>query len=310
MRTIYLDNNAPILPPNVATIGFFDGVHRGHQYLIGQVKEVALRSGMASTVITFDQHPRQTLHSDYVPQLLSTLDEKLAMLSATGVDNAVVLHFDSEMSRLTAREFMSCILKERLSVRKLVIGYDNRFGCGRTDGFEEYVKYGSEMGMEVLRAEALMVDEEGVSSSRIRRLLLAGDVAAACRLLGRAYAIGGTVVGGYHEGTRLGFPTANIDVRTVTQLIPKNGVYAVQVRIGGSQEEHRGMTNIGSRPTFDGTDTTIETNIFDFNGDLYGRRLAVSFVERLRDERQFDTPQRLAEQLAEDRERVELIMEK
>lgn len=308
MRIITLENKAPTLAPSVATIGFFDGVHRGHQYLISQVKEVAARAGLASMVITFDQHPRQALHSDYVPQMLSTLKEKLALIEKTGVDYAVVLHFDTAMAQMTAHDFMLQVLKEQLQVGKLVIGYDNRFGCGRTDGFEQYVEYGREMNLEVLRAEALMVDGQGVSSSLIRRLLQQGDVAKAASLLGYHYTIDGTVVDGYHEGRKMGFPTANIDVQTVSQLVPTDGVYAVRVGIEGSSEQHIGMTNIGRRPTFDGTDTTIETNIFDFVGNLYGRRISLALSQRLRSEHAFDTPEQLAEQLAADRKEVERIL--
>lgn len=310
MRTIALDNTSLALPPSAATIGFFDGVHRGHQYLVAQVTEAARRAGLLSMAITFDRHPRQTLHSEYVPQLLTTLDEKLSMLSKTGVDTAVVLPFDSEMARMTARDFMLRVLRERLNVRELVIGYDNRFGCGRTDGFEDYVRYGKTMGIEVARADALTVGGRGVSSSAIRRLLQEGDVEAAALLLGYNYAIEGTVVSGCHEGSRLGFPTANIDARTVPQLVPANGVYAVRVSVEGEEKQYNGMTNIGRRPTFAGTDATIETNIFDFHQDLYGSRIAISMIQRLRCEQRFDTPEQLAKQLAEDKKRVEQIVGK
>jgi len=307
MRTIKLDKNAPTLSPNVATIGFFDGVHRGHRFLIEQVKDVARRAGLLSTVITFDQHPRQALHNDYVPQLLSTLDEKLLLLSKMGIDNTVVLHFDAEMAALSAREFMSRVLKEQLSVGKLIIGYDNRFGCGRTDGFEEYVRYGEEIGIEVLRAEALTVGTTTISSSAVRRLLHTGDVKTASSLLGYDYTIGGTVISGCHEGSKMGFPTANIDAQKVQKLIPANGVYAVKVRIDSAGKEFFGMMNIGRRPTFAGSNTTIETHVFDFNGDLYGHHINISLCQWLRDERPFTTPTQLAWQLAEDKKNVERI---
>lgn len=308
MRTIKLENKALALPPNVATIGFFDGVHRGHQHLIAQVKDVAARAGESSTVITFDQHPRQTLHNEYVPQLLSTLDEKLLLLEKTGIDNVIVLHFDSEMAQMTAQDFMRRVLKERLQVNKLVIGYDNRFGCGRTDGFEDYVRYGETMGIEVLRADALTLDCGSVSSSLIRQTLQNGDMKEAAQLLGYNYMIDGMVVDGHHTGSRLGFPTANIDAKSVQKLIPTNGVYAVKVSVNGEEKQYIGMTNIGRRPTFAGTNITIETNIFDFNGDLYGRKIALTLYERLRDEQRFDTPEQLAEQLTMDRKVVEDIL--
>lgn len=308
MRIIKLDDKASAMPPSVATIGFFDGVHRGHQRLIAQVRDEASRAGMQSMVITFDRHPRQTLHKEYVPQLLSTLEGKLSLLGRTGVDSAVVLPFDMKMASMTARDFMLHVLKERLGARKLVIGYDNRFGCGRAAGFEQYAAYGEEMGVEVLRAEALTVGGCGVSSSAIRRLLQEGRVREAAALLGYGYTIEGTVASGCHEGSRLGFPTANIVAQTVRQLVPANGVYAVKVAIEGDAAQHAGMTNIGRRPTFDGTSTTIETNIFGFAGDIYGCNIALTFHERLRDERRFDTPELLAMQLAADRKQSERIL--
>lgn len=308
MRTIFLDNQAPALAPNVATIGFFDGVHRGHQHLIKQVKDVAARAGEPSTVITFNQHPRQTLRYEYKPQLLSTLKEKLAMIEKTGVDNTVVLHFDNEMAQMTAQEFMKRVLKERLQVNKLVIGHDNRFGYGRAEGFDDYVRYGEMMGIEVVHADAFTLDGGSVSSSVIRQMLQHGNIEAASLLLGYDYTISGTVIGGHREGSRLGFPTANIDAKSVQKLIPTNGVYAVKVGIAGSSEQYIGMTNIGRRPTFAGTDTTIETNIFDFNDDLYDKEIAITLCHRLRDEQRFGSLEQLAQQLMEDRKEVERML--
>jgi len=305
MRTITLDNNDLALSPSVATIGFFDGVHRGHQHLIAQVASEARRAALQSTVITFNRHPRQALHNEYVPQLLTTLEEKLLLLSKTGIDNAVVLPFNAEMASMTAKDFMLHILKERLNVSCLVIGYDNRFGCGRIDGFEEYAKYGREMGIEVLQAEALQTDGKDISSSLIRQLLCDGSMEKASELLGYDYTITGTVIAGRHEGSQIGFPTANIDAKSVLQLVPANGVYAAKVCIEGSVAQHLGMTNIGRRPTFDGTTTTIETNIFDFDDDLYGRKIMLTLVHRMRDEQRFATTEQLAQRLAADREEVE-----
>ena len=220
MKTIHLGKDMQPMQPCVATIGFFDGVHRGHQYLIRQVTDEAKATGMESTVITFDRHPRQVLQSDYIPQLLSTPDSKLLMLSKTGIDNAVVLHFDMEMASLSAEEFITRILKERLNVRKLIIGYDNRFGHGRAEGFADYVRYGKEAGMEVIHANAFTLYGYNVSSSVIRRFLQDGEVEMAEKCLGYPYTISGTVRKGFQEGRKLGFPTANIDPATVCQMIP------------------------------------------------------------------------------------------
>lgn len=171
MNKIFLDDNTILSKPQVATIGFFDGVHRGHRYLIDQVVNEAGRSGMESAVITFDEHPRKVLHQDYQPRLLSTLETKLILLSRTKVDNAVVLHFDRVMASLSARDFMEKVLKDRLNVRKLIIGYDNRFGHDRSEGFDDYVRFGREMGIEVIRSQAFSLNGVNVSSSYIRKLI-------------------------------------------------------------------------------------------------------------------------------------------
>lgn len=294
----------------MATIGFFDGVHRGHQYLIEQVKEEALASGMESAVITFDEHPRKVLHQDFQPRLLSTLDEKLILLSRTGIDNAVVLHFDRSMASLTAREFMADILLKRLNVRKLVIGYDNRFGHDRIEGFDDYVRIGRELGIEVIQARALSMNGVNVSSSYIRKLIGKGEIELANECLGYQYTIFGTIVRGQHEGHRLGFPTANLDLAKSGQLAPANGVYAVKVRLRNSMTTKRGMMNIGTRPTFNGQAITMETHIFNFSGDIYGKGLLVSFVHRIRDERKFGSAEELAEQLRKDAQIVEEQFEK
>ncbi len=298
------------LSPCVATIGFFDGVHRGHQFLVRRLVEMARNEGMESTVITFDEHPRRVLQSDYQPELLSTLSSKLLLLSKTEVDNAVVLHFDKTMAALSAREFMAQVLRDKLNVRKLFIGYDHRFGHNREETFEDYVRYGKELGIEVIRNEAFRIDGISISSSVIRSLLREGEMEMANRCLGYPYTILGKVVSGYHEGRRLGFPTANLDISHFGQLIPAPGVYAVRVRMENTVEMKRGMMNIGMRPTFAGTQMTLEAHIFNFEGDIYGQLLLVSFVKRIRSERKFGSPEELAEQLGEDEQSVLALFEK
>lgn len=191
------------MPELVATIGFFDGVHRGHRFLIDRVIEETQRSGMSSAVITFDRHPREVLQTDYQPDLLSTLDEKLLLLSKTHVDNTVVLHFDASLATLTAHDFMRDVLQGQLKVRKLIIGYDNRFGHNRSEGFDDYVRYGKELGIEVIRADAFLPDDVRVSSSVIRTCLREGRVEDANRLLGYDYTIESRIVSGYQNGRKL-----------------------------------------------------------------------------------------------------------
>ncbi len=297
------------MPELVATIGFFDGVHRGHRFLIDRVIEEAQRSGMSSAVITFDRHPREVLQTDYQPDLLSTLDEKLLLLSKTHVDNTVVLHFDASLAALTAHDFMRDVLQGQLKVRKLIIGYDNRFGHNRSEGFDDYVRYGKELGIEVIRADAFLPDDVRVSSSVIRTCLREGRVEDANRLLGYDYTIESRIVSGYQNGRKMGFPTANLDVTRCQQLLPASGVYAVLVRLKDSVGWKRGMMNIGHRPTFNGTTTSMEVNLFNFSGDLYGQELLVSFISKIRDERKFDSIDALAEQLQHDKVQINKLFD-
>jgi riboflavin kinase/FMN adenylyltransferase len=309
METTYLDHNTRLQQPCVGTIGFFDGVHRGHRFLIGCVTSAAKDAGMESVVITFDKHPRQVLQSDYVPRLLTTTEEKLRLLSATGVDRIVVLHFTPEMAAMTAFEFMNTVLHRQLNMSKLIIGYDNHFGQGGKEGFSDYCRYGSLLGIDV---EAAPSFEPGgglhVSSSQVRRFLAEGDIASANFCLGYTYTLGGTVAHGFAEGRRMGFPNANIDPQTVGQMIPATGVYAVRVMLPGHTGSLGGMLNIGSRPTFGGTDVTIEVNVFNFTGNLYEKKLRVGFLGRIRSERKFSSAEALASQLADDRQKAETII--
>ena len=300
MKTVFLNElTAPLKTPAVATIGFFDGVHTGHRHLISQVQAIAHAAGCQSMVITFDRHPREVLTARQTPFLLTSLEEKLRLLASTDVDMVVILPFSRELAALSAHDFMQQMLADRLGVRKLVIGYDNRFGHNRTEGFEDYVIYGREMDMEVIRAEEMRVSGTPVSSSVIRSLLADGAVDKAARLLGRPYELSGQVVHGFEEGRKIGFPTANLQLQEPLLLVPKSGVYAVEVREG-----LLGMLNIGTRPTFEGHEQTIEVHVFNFSGDLYGSMLRVRFLRRIRDERPFSSPEALRQQLEHDREQI------
>ena len=292
------------LRPCVATIGFFDGVHRGHQFLIANVREEARKAGLPSLVITFDRHPRQVLSQDYQPRLLTTLDRKLQLLSLTGVDNVAVLHFTKEMAALSARDFMQQILHDKLNVRELIIGYDNRFGHNRAEGFDDYVGYGKEIGIQVRQATPFAVGDIKVSSSLTRSFLEGGEVEMATRCLGRPYELSGMVVKGFQQGRKLGFPTANLDTGNSGLLIPKGGVYAVKASIDNHQRLLPAMMDIGTRPTYEGTRLSLEVNIFNFHGSLYGKRLTVQFFKRIRDDRKFESIEDLAAQLQKDKESV------
>lgn len=294
--------------PQVATIGFFDGVHRGHRYLIDQMITVATEAGMESMVITFDRHPRQVLHSDYLPQMLSTFEEKKALLETTPADHIEILTFDEQLAALSARDFMEQVLRNRLNVCKMVIGYDNRFGHNRSEGFEDYVRYGKELGIEVIQAMPLSEpDKEAISSSYIRACLLVGNVWGANEALGYAYSLTGRVTDGFHEGRKIGFPTANLDTDETGKLVPASGVYAVHVQLENEQHLRPAMMNIGTRPTYDGHMQTLEVHIFDFDSDIYGQQLRVVFDRRIRNEMKFSSPQELAKQLEKDKEEIRRI---
>ncbi len=305
MNTFFLDTQTPTLSPQVATIGFFDGVHKGHRFLIDKVKSRARADGMQSMVITFDKHPRQVLGANYRPQMLSTFGEKLVLLSQTGVDNCAVIPFSREVAQLSAREFMEQVLRDRLHVRTLIIGYDNRFGHNREETFGDYVKYGRELGIQVVQNEVFVLNGINVSSSVIRAFLQEGEVDMARLCLSYPYTLSGKVVKGFQEGRRLGFPTANMDIGDSGKLIPKGGVYAVKARLSNSMEMKRAMMNIGTRPTFQGDRQTLETFILDFQGDIYGEMLHVSFYRKLREEQKFQSVAELRKQLLEDKKMVE-----
>ena len=285
----------------------------GHRFLIRQLTRYAVGHDLASLLVTFRTHPRQVMQAAYQPQLLTTYDEKCGQLATTGADYCLTLDFTTALAALSARRFMAEILKEKLSVKVLVIGYDHRFGHDRSEGFAEYVEYGRELGMEVVRADAFAMSEVNVSSSMVRACLAEGEVGIAARCLTRPYEITGRVVHGFHVGHELGFPTANIQVEDSQKLIPKNGVYAVWVKgkIGGEEHVWGGMLNIGLRPTMEnGENRTIEVHLLDFAGDLYGCRLTLSFVRRLRDERKFRNKGELVHQLREDEAMVRMILNK
>ncbi len=289
----------------VVTIGFFDGVHEGHRSLIRQVREEAAKSGLCSAVITFAQHPRQVLHSDFIPELLTTLPEKIQLLDETGLDYCFLLSFTPELAALSACQFMQQVVKERCNAHTLLVGYDHRFGYGRSEGFEEYRRYGLEIGVCVKQAEALCHARQAVSSSLIRRLLQQqGDVKAAREALGYFYSVTGRVVHGHQLGRRLGFPTANVET-TSEKLLPADGVYAVSVKLEGEDSPRPGVLNIGCRPTVDnGTNRTIEVHLPHFERDLYGMTLRLSFLSRLRSQQRFDSLEALSARIAQDSEQA------
>ena len=306
MEMFYKTEKSKMLPESVCTIGVFDGVHAGHQHLIRMVLQQARQQGLASMVVTFDRMPQQVFDRQFCPQLLTTVEEKKAILENMGIDHVVVLPFTKELAGLSAREFMKSILHDQFRVKVLVTGYDNRFGHNRAEGFEDYVRYGHEMGMQVLRGDTEMMADvnKAVSSSEIRLLLSEkGRVDMMPQCLTRPYMFSGKVMPGEHIGHQLGFPTANLEPLCKEKLIPAPGVYAVWSTLEDGKQL-AAMMNIGTRPTFEGKRQTLEVNILDFDGNLYGQTVTISFVARLREERKFESPEALVAQLKEDQDNV------
>lgn len=293
----------------VATIGFFDGVHVGHRFLIEELKQIGKQSGLPTAVITFPNHPRSVLRSDYQPKLLNAYEEKLNLLATTGIDYCVVLDFNPALAQMSAQTFISTVLAKQLQVDTLLIGYDHRFGRNREDGFEQYKQYGAEYGMKVLKASQYSEGEASISSSEIRRLLATSHIEEAARLLTYPYQIKGHIVSGYKVGRKLGFPTANIQVDEPYKIIPGIGVYAVWVYL--EEKRYKGMLHIGNRPTLEnGEHITLEVNILDFAEDIYNNEITVAFIHYIRENVKFDSLEDLVEQLKKDRETVNHLLTK
>ena len=284
--------------PTVLTIGTFDGVHLGHQKIVERVVTTARQEGLLATVFTFFPHPRMVVQHDKGLKLIHTLEEKKQLLQQLGVDLLVVQPFNEAFAQLSAEEFVSTILVQRLNVKKVIIGYDHRFGRNRTANIDDMRLFGEKYGFAVEEISVQEVDEVSVSSTKIREALNKGDVTTAEHYLGTPYSLTGTVVHGLKLGRTLGYPTANIQVTEDYKLIPKDGVYAVYSYIGSRKVY--GMMSIGKNPTIEGKGASIEVYFFDFNGNLYDQKLTIEFVQYLREEQKFATIDLLKKQLQDD----------
>jgi riboflavin kinase/FMN adenylyltransferase len=278
------------------TIGVFDGVHMGHRHLIAKLKELAGKQGYASGVITFSQHPQEVLSPKTRLPSLTGLEQRIALLEDEGIDIVIPLPFTPQLANLSPKQFL-ILLKEYLKMKGLVVGPDFALGKGRQGDIDALRKLGQEMDFSLTVVPPLTIDGETVSSTAIRKALTEGDVKRAQKLLGRPFRLQGRVGSGDKRGIKLGFPTANLEVEP-GQALPAGGVYACRAYIDG--QSYPAMTNIGTRPTFGSGPRFIEVYLLDYNGDLYGHELAIDIIERLRDEKKFDTPEQLIEQIAED----------
>ncbi len=294
----------------VVTIGIFDGVHRGHVEILRRIRELATKYNGESVVITLWPHPRFVLQPENKElRLLSSLDEKTGLIAQHGIDNLIILPFDQNLANITYDRFVSDYLVGRIGARHVVVGFNHHFGKDRKGTFENLQISAREHGIKAERLEQVIIDNTYVSSSAVRHMIEEGRISSANNILGYPYFIQGKVVEGIKLGRKLGYPTANILLNEPVKLLPRNGVYAVVVKI--DDQFHKGMLSIGVRPTIDlpQHDRTIEVNLFDFDEGLYGKHIQINFLEWLRSEKKFDSLQELKEQIATDKEEVLKIFE-
>lgn len=283
----------------VVTIGTFDGVHIGHKKIIEQLTENCHDTEYESIILTFFPHPRMVLQEESEIKLLNTIEEKISVLQKTGINHLIIHPFDRKFSQMTAEEFVEKIFVKQFNIKKIIIGYDHRFGRNRTADINDLIRYGEQFGFEVIQISAQEINDVSVSSTKIRNALQEGDVATANNYLGYSYMLTGIIKEGKRIGRTIGFPTANLHIEESHKLIPKTGVYAVSSFIDG--RVYFGMMNIGFNPTVGGTEKTIEINFFDLDADLYGKKLTVSFLGKIRDEKKFDSLEHLKNQLSADK---------
>ena len=282
----------------VVTLGTFDGVHIGHQSILKKLvnyKETELES----VVLTFFPHPRMVLKQDDSIKLLSTIEEKAELLENSGIDHLIVHPFDTTFSNLSAEEFVKEILVNKLHIKKIIIGHDHRFGKNRTADIHDLIAFGKKYNFEVEQISAKEIDEISISSTKIRKALLNGNIKLANQYLGHNYSIFGTVIDGKKIGRTIGFPTANINIAEDYKLLPKNGVYVVSSEI--NNKLFYGMMNIGNNPTIGENEQSIEVHFFDLNEDIYNQKLKIVFLEHIRDEKKFNSIEELQSQLENDK---------
>jgi len=290
----------------VVTSGTFDGVHFGHQKILQRLDEITRKNGGESVLLTYWPHPRLVLYPNQELYLLTSIEEKIELLSQQYINHLVIIPFTQEFSSLTSEEFIKNILVEKLGTRKLVIGYDHKFGINRSGSFEELKKDGPIYGFEVEEIPKQMIENKAVSSTKIRKALFEGRVEISNNYLGRPFCIHGTVIEGDKVGRTMDFPTANIEVKFRYKLIPEEGIFAVKIKI--RQSYYKGMLNIGFRPTFNGTKKRIEVHIFNFDQNIYGEEIVVEFYHKIRAEIKFENIETLKLQLQNDKIEAQKIL--
>jgi riboflavin kinase/FMN adenylyltransferase len=283
----------------VVTIGTFDGVHLGHRKILERITNNAKNTGLKSTVLTFFPHPRMVLQKDVDIKLLNTLEEKKQILESLGLDYLIIHPFTKQFSRLSAIDFVRDILVNNIKAKRIIIGYDHRFGRNRNANIKDLISFGNTFDFEVEEIPAQEIEDVSVSSTKIRKALLDGDVETANNYLSYAYMLTGIVKKGRGLGRDFGFPTANLHIPEEYKLIPKNGAYVVKSHLEG--KDYFGMMNIGFNPTVDGSKKSIEVTFFEFDGNLYEKKIQVELLHRIRDEHKFNSIEELKEQLKKDK---------
>jgi len=300
MMVVYNDiDSFTKLPYGVTTIGIFDGVHIGHQKILKSLVEEAKKVGGESVVVTFWPHPRLVLANDTSLKLINSIEEKINLIAELGVDHLIVIPFTREFSDLSAEKFSKEYLADKIGTKILFVGYDHRFGKNKEGSFDYLKDHAHLYGFEVKEIPSQDIDNLSVSSTRIREAIESGDLDTANELLDRVYSLAGIVVKGRQMGRQLGFPTANIAIALENKILPFLGVYAVRVEL--HKKAYYGMLNIGIKPTFENLGPTIEVHIFDFQEDIYGESIKISFVKRIRDEQKFASIEDLKQQLVQDK---------
>ncbi|MDC0478661.1 bifunctional riboflavin kinase/FAD synthetase [Flavobacteriaceae bacterium] len=308
MEVIHNISNYRPQKPAILTIGTFDGVHFGHQKILQNLVVEAKKENLCAIVLTFFPHPRMVLQKETQLKMIDTLEEKTKLLEQLGVEVLIVQPFTMEFSRMTAIEYTRDILVNGIGISKLIIGYDHRFGRNREATVEDLKQFGMDYNFTVEEIPAQDIESIAVSSTKVRNAIDSGEIKKANQYLGRPFSLNGTIVEGDKIGREMGYPTANLEIEEDYKLKPQNGVYLVQTSL--VDKKYFGMMNVGKRPTVSGKKTRIETYFFDFKGDLYGKKLRIELLEKIRDEQKFDSLDALRNQLNSDQKSCQKLIPK
>lgn len=308
MKVYRFLDDLPTFRNPVLTIGTFDGVHEGHQQIIARINEIAEAIDGESILLTFHPHPRLVLNpNDTELQLINTLEEKIDLLDQYGIHEMIIATFSKDFAQTTPKDYIRHFLVEKIQPKVIVIGYDHHFGKDRAGNIETLREHADEFGYQVEEIAKHLVDDAGVSSTKIREAITEGQIRKANQLLGHPFRLTGRVIKGHQIGNQLGYPTANIFIEDKHKIVPGVGIYATRVRVDNTW--YKGMLYIGYRPTFSGTEKAIEVNLFDFSGNLYGDQLTLDIVAEIRGDKKFDTPEELSAQMAADKEATLAILD-